>query len=72
MDIIRGAAGKRKETNCRNAHNFSRNGHNNMVITAQLRALRAFVSVHENVLVCDATYNTHVMTRVMFHIIIHE
>ena len=26
-----------------------------MVITAQLRALRAFVSVHENVLVCDAT-----------------
>ena len=58
----------KKETNYRNTHNLSRNGHNIMFIREAItRITRIRFSPHEWILVCDATCNTHVMTHVMFH-----
>gem|GEM_PF-5498975 len=53
---------QKEETNYRNTHNLSRNGHNIMFICGAItRITRIRFSPYEWILVCDATCNTHVI-----------
>jgi len=58
-EYSRSAAGRKEETNYRNTHNLSRNGHNIMCICGAItRITRIRFIPHEWISVCDATRMT--------------